>query len=462
MSKPSEAHINPEHTPDLSTVFHRAQRAARAYKSTIMLLGETGVGKTLLARYIHACSGRADQPFVKIDISQVTDALFEDDLFGHDRGAYTGAGSARQSLLETADGGTVFLDEIGTTPLHLQARLMRLVEEGTFRRLGGNKEIQVDVRIIAATSHNLLKMVQEGRFREDLYYRLNVVQIDIPPLRDRPRDILLLADHFLEKASRKDQLTVKPLSDATKKLLLTHTWPGNVRNLEHSISCALIMADGDKIEPSDFQFYENHNVSQDTDPLVEKLVSKYPPLKDIVQAMDPLTQLENISDIESEHRACVRQVISCILSRCSFSIQGAASFLGCSRSALSARITTYFSLQKQTKEDLRTALEGYQSNGETLPLLSATTEVCQAVIEMNIGSDSKLAMIDDIFEYVKIFRIMDALHSHGYVQAYASRAVGWTESVMSNFVRKNPVLRDFISAGKEKEKFLNQGAQPSP
>jgi len=212
---------------------------------TTLLLGESGTGKELAARAIHESGRNADRPFVVIDCGSLTDTLLESELFGHVAGAFTGATSNKVGKFQQADGGTIFLDEIGDLPLELQAKLLRVLQEGEFERIGNPKTIKVDVRVIAATNRELAKEVEKGNFREDLYYRLNVLPIHIPALRERKEDIPLLVEHFIEKYNEAHGLAVAGISQGALKILIDYSWPGNIRELEHTIEKAVILSDGE-------------------------------------------------------------------------------------------------------------------------------------------------------------------------------------------------------------------------
>ena len=219
--------------------------------TTVLIQGETGTGKELVARAIHAASARADRPFVAVDCAALPEALFESELFGHERGAFAGALTVRRGLLETSAGGTCFLDEIAELTPPLQAKLLRALQERAVRRVGGNEAIPVDVRILAATNRDLHALVPTGEFRDDLYYRLNVVTIAVPPLRERGTDIPLLAQHFLEKFAAETGRSVKHLAPETLALLASYQWPGNVRELEHAIERAVALASSEALLPED-------------------------------------------------------------------------------------------------------------------------------------------------------------------------------------------------------------------
>jgi DNA-binding NtrC family response regulator len=213
-------------------------------RSTVLIQGESGTGKELVAKAIHASSGRADAPFVAINCGNIPSDLLESELFGHVRGAYTGATSAKKGLFEVADSGTLFLDEVATISMEMQSKLLRVIQEREFRRLGGLENIKVDVRIIAATNVDLQTAVRQGTFRDDLYYRLNVIVIKIPPLRERPEDIPLLSEHFIRKYGEEGQQRDLYLEPSALRVLMDHDWPGNVRELENIIERAVVLAPG--------------------------------------------------------------------------------------------------------------------------------------------------------------------------------------------------------------------------
>ena len=216
--------------------------------STVLIRGESGVGKELIARAVHRTSRRSRQPFVVVDCASLHENLLQSELFGHEKGAYTGAIRLKHGLFEVADRGTIFLDEIAEITPALQVKLLRVLESGTFRRVGGTADIKVDVRVIAATNRSLESMMKEGHFREDLYYRLNVFSLNIPPLRERSDDIPLLVEHFIRGSSIVPKRQVR-VSDGAMSVIRGYTWPGNVRELENVIERALILCDGGLIDP---------------------------------------------------------------------------------------------------------------------------------------------------------------------------------------------------------------------
>lgn len=223
-------------------------------RATVLLLGESGSGKEVVARAIHAASPRAANPFVAVNCAALSETLLESELFGHDKGAFTGAAESRIGRFAKANGGTLFLDEISEVPLSLQVKLLRFLQEREYEPVGSDKTIKVDVRIIAATNRDLKLRVEEGLFREDLYYRLNVVQLDIPPLRARPSDVLLLADHFLRSIAEEEGVPVEGLTEDARRALLVYPWPGNVRELRNAIERAVVMVEGAWIGPDDLPF----------------------------------------------------------------------------------------------------------------------------------------------------------------------------------------------------------------
>ena len=229
----------------------RTAKRAAVSSSTVLLLGETGVGKEMFARSIHNWSPRAKRPFVAINCVALTDTLLESELFGHEKGAFTGAHQQKKGLLEVANGGTVFLDEIGDMKLELQAKLLRVLETRQFERVGGTHPIQTDIRILAATNQDLAEAMRNGRFRKDLYFRLNVISIHLPPLRDRRDDIPALANYFVGLHAREVKRPVMQLSPEAVELLKTSDWPGNVRELQNVIERAVVLSLGDEIGPND-------------------------------------------------------------------------------------------------------------------------------------------------------------------------------------------------------------------
>jgi len=219
--------------------------------STVLIVGESGTGKELVAHAIQTLSGRAPRPFVKVNCAVFSEGLLESELFGHEKGSFTGAHVRKQGRFELADGGTMFLDEIGDMPPLVQVKLLRVLQEREFERVGGNLPVKVDVRVLAATKYDLRELIRMLKFREDLFFRLNVVTIELPPLRERREDIPLLAQHFVERFRTDARKTVKGVTPEALALLGKYPWPGNVRELENVIQRALVLADGEMIEPRD-------------------------------------------------------------------------------------------------------------------------------------------------------------------------------------------------------------------
>lgn len=224
-----------------------------ATKTTVLLVGESGVGKDLIARAIHYHSPRRDKPFVKIDCTAIPENLIESELFGYEKGAFTGAAISKPGRFEQAEGGTAFLDEIGDVPLAVQVKLLRIIQDRELERLGSNRPRQVDVRIVAATNADLRKALEEGRFREDLYYRLNVMPIAIPPLRERKEDVPALVERFVKKFSQELGSAADSISDEAMQVLRDYHWPGNVRQLENVIERSLLLCQGPRLEASDIR-----------------------------------------------------------------------------------------------------------------------------------------------------------------------------------------------------------------
>ena len=233
-------------------VSQQIQRVA-ATDSTVLLLGESGTGKELFARAIHHLSPRREQPFIALNCAAIPEGLVENELFGHERGAFTGAGARKVGKMDLAHRGTLFLDEIGELPMSIQAKLLRVLEERRFDRVGGTQSIDVDVRIVVATNRDLQKLAEVKLFREDLYFRISAVPLTVPPLRNRGNDLNLLADHFLEKFSREFSKPGLQLSAEARESLTRYHWPGNVRELQNVMERAVILADGQTIQPEDLQ-----------------------------------------------------------------------------------------------------------------------------------------------------------------------------------------------------------------
>lgn len=219
--------------------------------STVLIYGESGTGKELVARAIHDASRRAEKPFMALNCAAIPDTLIESELFGYEKGAFTGANQRELGLFEAASGGTVFLDEIGEMNIAMQAKLLRAIQEKEIRRVGGKINIPVDLRIIAATNRDLEQEIKNGMFREDLFYRLNVIRINLPPLRERGNDIALLADHFVKKYAADTGMPVRGISPRAMKLFMAYSWPGNVRQLESLVERSVLMAEGELIQPED-------------------------------------------------------------------------------------------------------------------------------------------------------------------------------------------------------------------
>jgi DNA-binding NtrC family response regulator len=237
-------------SPELQGIYDVVRRAA-ATRATVLILGESGTGKELIAQALHQESPRKDKPFIRVHCAALSENLLESELFGHEKGSFTGALARKEGRFELADGGTLFLDEIGEISSAVQVKLLRVLQQREFERVGGTQTLKVDVRIVAATHRDLTAEVKAGRFREDLFYRLNVVSLTLPPLRDRKSDIPALTSHFLEKYSDSYGKQVKGLAPGTLQALLAHDWPGNIRELENAIERAVVLAQGPELSTDD-------------------------------------------------------------------------------------------------------------------------------------------------------------------------------------------------------------------
>ncbi|MGD0437753.1 MAG: sigma 54-interacting transcriptional regulator, partial [Bryobacteraceae bacterium] len=240
-------------SPAMKQALKFARRVAQSEVSTILLEGESGTGKDVFAQFIHHYGRRSEGPFVALNCAAIPETLLESELFGYEKGAFTDARAPKAGILEIASGGTIFLDEIGEMPMVIQAKLLRVIEDQTFRRLGGVRDIQVDVRVVAATNRKLTDAIEEGKFRLDLYYRLNVIQVCLPPLRERKEDIIPLAEHFIRIYNTKFKRDIKGLSHSAAALLLAGEWPGNVRELRNVIERGMVLEEADWIQASSLQ-----------------------------------------------------------------------------------------------------------------------------------------------------------------------------------------------------------------
>jgi two-component system response regulator AtoC len=270
-------------SPQMTDIFRTISKVAD-FRTTVLVLGESGVGKELVARAIHARGNRKGQPFVAINCGAIPENLLESELFGHKKGAFTDANADRRGLFEEADNGTLFLDEIGELPLNLQVKLLRVLQEETIRRLGDTKDIKINVRIITATHRDLTAETKAGRFREDLFYRINVLQLVVPPLRERREDIGILLDHFLVRNNARLGTQIRGLTHDARKVLLEYSWPGNVRELENTVERAMVLADGDIIDVRDLP----ERLREALDPVQAKLASGELSIKKTVAAIEEI------------------------------------------------------------------------------------------------------------------------------------------------------------------------------
>ena len=289
--------------------------------STVLLGGESGVGKDLIARAIHQHSRRASGPFVKINCTAIPENLLESELFGYEKGAFTGAVNSKPGKFELADKGTIFLDEIGDVPGTIQVKLLRVLQDRDFERLGGTKTLKVDVRVVAATNQDLRAALEEGTFREDLYYRLNVVPISIPPLRERKEDIPYLVDHFVERFARDSGKPIRGITPAAQKLLMEFHWPGNVREVENIIERAVALSSGDMLDVADIRLDLSPIKSGGADiaPAAMSAAGTFPP---------PGVTLEQFED----------EIVKEAVRRANGNKSQAARLLGLSRNALRYRL----------------------------------------------------------------------------------------------------------------------------
>jgi DNA-binding NtrC family response regulator len=260
-------------TPQMREVWRFVLRAAQS-TSSVVITGETGVGKEVIARALHRFSSRKSGPFVAVNCAALPETLMESELFGYEKGAFTGATAQHKGRFELADGGTLFLDEIGDLPLGVQVKLLRVLQEQTFERLGGTESISVDVRVIAATHRRLEEEVERGRFRADLFYRLNVLSTEVPPLRERTADILGLWEHFVDVAAQQERRRAPVSTAAVQRMLLRHDWPGNIRELHNVVQHAMAVSTGDRIVPADLPAYLSKPTRAAVTPESSRLVGR--------------------------------------------------------------------------------------------------------------------------------------------------------------------------------------------
>lgn len=266
-------------------LFRRMEKAARA-NATVLITGESGTGKELVARAIHYRSDRASAPFVPVNCSSIPEGLLESELFGYVKGAFTGASETRAGFFQTAEGGTVFLDEIGETPLSMQVKLLRFLQEKEISMVGSTKIRKVDVRVIAATNRDLEQQVEKGRFRQDLFFRLNILTLEMPPLRERGEDVLLLTRYFAKKYANVNGIEVPTFSDPALSALLKYRWPGNVRELENTVHRLVVMAEGNRIDITELPGHMRFSVDAGTSGLKSLAEVEYAHIQHVLQLVD--------------------------------------------------------------------------------------------------------------------------------------------------------------------------------
>jgi len=316
--------------PSMKEVSRTVEAVARIPQSTVLISGESGTGKELIAHAIHYHSDQRDQPFVEINCSAMPESLLEAELFGYEKGAFTDAKSRKKGLLEIAEGGTFFLDEIGEMTQNLQVKILKAIEERQFRRIGGVHNVKVNLRIITATNADLEDLIAKGRFRKDLYYRLNVLSIHLPPLRDRGVDILRLTRHYINNFNREYKKSVRGLTPECERLLLSYHWPGNVRELRNAIERAVLIESDEWVKPEDLHLL--NSMARDTAPPKES------------QSAEPLSQDNDHLVIPDEGIGLEEvelHLIKYALKRCVGNVSCAARFLKISRETLRYRLRKY-------------------------------------------------------------------------------------------------------------------------
>ena len=313
--------------PIMEQVIKLADQIAPS-EASILITGESGVGKEVMARYVHTRSKRAAKPFISVNCAAIPENLLESELFGHEKGAFTGAVARRVGKFEEADGGTLLLDEISEMDARLQAKLLRAIQEREIDRVGGSKPVKVNIRILATSNRDLVQAVKDGTFREDLLYRLNVVNLRLPPLRERPGDIAALCDHFLKKYAKANGMPERPLSAEARKRLVAHRWPGNVRELENAMHRAVLLSTGAEIEEFAIRLPDGQPLSPAPDTAVARTASM------AAEAVTRTLVGQTVAEVE-------QQLILDTLSHCSGNRTHAATILGISIRTLRNKLKEY-------------------------------------------------------------------------------------------------------------------------
>ncbi len=313
--------------PIMEQVIKLADQVAPS-EASILITGESGVGKEVMARYVHTKSKRAAKPFISVNCAAIPENLLESELFGHEKGAFTGAVARRVGKFEEADGGTLLLDEISEMDARLQAKLLRAIQEREIDRVGGSKPVKVNIRILATSNRDLAQAVKEGTFREDLLYRLNVVNLRLPPLRERPGDISALCDHFLKKYAKANGIAEKPLSAEARKRLIAHRWPGNVRELENAMHRAVLLSTGPEIEEFAIRLPDGQPLAPAPETAVARTASM------AAEAVTRTLVGQTVAEVE-------QQLILDTLSHCSGNRTHAATILGISIRTLRNKLKEY-------------------------------------------------------------------------------------------------------------------------
>ena len=322
--------------PAMKAVIGLADQVARS-EASILITGESGVGKEVMARYLHQQSRRAERPFISVNCAAIPDNLLESELFGHEKGAFTGAVARRIGKFEEADGGTLLLDEISEMDARLQAKLLRAIQERVIDRVGGTKPVKVDIRIIATSNRDLARAVSEGTFREDLLYRLNVVNLRLPALRERPGDIAVLADHFVKKYAAANGVAARPLSAEAKRAIVAHRWPGNVRELENAMHRAVLLATGMEIDVEAIRLPDGRPLEVDTSASAASPAMDAGPAARAAQAADAVTR----SFVGQTVAAMEKTLILDTLTHCLGNRTHAANILGISIRTLRNKLNEY-------------------------------------------------------------------------------------------------------------------------
>lgn len=422
--KPAAPAIDLSLTPDLKEVFDKAATIAKFYEATVYISGPTGSGKNTLAQHIHSHenSSRRNKPFVTVNLANVNAELVESQLFGHKRGSFTGAVQTQVGTFQEADGGTIFLDEVAELPPSLQARLLRVLDEKKFRPVGGDKDAEVDVRIIVATSKNLEEEVKAGKFREDLYHRINQLRLHVPPLCERPNDIPLLAEHFARTVADQNRVNPKSLTPKAIEHLKAYEWPGNVRELAGVITRGLLAAfTAEAIGPEHIVL--DNNSTRQIRPAQDSVSTKY---HDLIEQLSTIGNFEKMDDIVEQ--ATLRKVIEAVRNK-QYHLDNAANSLGLSK----GNTITYHLRKAFDFEDVILKPNVLKQHLDKWTPASHEHEDLTGQLSQ---IPDNLQVMREILNHAKIQLIRTSAEKHGFDKDRASEAMGTKRRTLDSFLQR--------------------------